>query len=193
MLQDIIESLFVNILKSMVHVLRLTDEYTAIGRCRRSPKRCEIDLLPFDRKQLLGPPHRQEQRQNHVGYDFMFIRPLRFFALRAVPHEQTPLARNCLKHIVNRVVSQFASFSSLSVSVGLGRQQWCPSSMSTRIGRFCDPWRGSFEDAKANWLDRLRSDDDAIRSVDRLEKSLQQYKGSSPANRGSRGGFHLGI
>ncbi len=37
--------------------------------------------------------------------------------------------------------------------------------------------RGSFENAKAKWLERLRRDDDAIRAVDRLEKSLRQYKG----------------
>ena len=35
--------------------------------------------------------------------------------------------------------------------------------------------KGSFEDAKAKWLERIRSDDDAIRAVDRLERLLRQY------------------
>lgn len=38
--------------------------------------------------------------------------------------------------------------------------------------------KGSFADAKAKWLERIRADDDAIRAVDRLEKSLRQYKGA---------------
>lgn len=37
--------------------------------------------------------------------------------------------------------------------------------------------RGSFEDAKAAWLERLRDDDEAVRAVDALEKSVRQYKG----------------
>ena len=37
--------------------------------------------------------------------------------------------------------------------------------------------KGSFEDAKARWLERLRNDDEAIRAVDGLEKSLRQYRG----------------
>ncbi|GAB4154402.1 MAG: hypothetical protein Kow00107_04520 [Planctomycetota bacterium] len=37
--------------------------------------------------------------------------------------------------------------------------------------------KSSFMDAKAKWLERIRSDDDAIRAVDRLEKSLRKYRG----------------
>lgn len=37
--------------------------------------------------------------------------------------------------------------------------------------------KGSFEDAKAKWLERIRGDDDAIRAVDRLERLLRQNKG----------------
>ena len=37
--------------------------------------------------------------------------------------------------------------------------------------------RGSFDDAKASWLERLRIDDEAICAVDALEKSIRQHKG----------------
>lgn len=36
---------------------------------------------------------------------------------------------------------------------------------------------GSFEDAKARWLERLRTDDAAVQAVDSLERSLRQYRG----------------
>jgi len=38
--------------------------------------------------------------------------------------------------------------------------------------------RASFDDAKAAWLERLGEDDEAVRAVDALEKSLRQYKGT---------------
>jgi hypothetical protein len=37
--------------------------------------------------------------------------------------------------------------------------------------------RGSFEDAKSQWLTRLRADDEAVRAVDALEKSIRRHKG----------------
>jgi very-short-patch-repair endonuclease len=37
--------------------------------------------------------------------------------------------------------------------------------------------QGSFDDAKARWLERLKKDDAAVRAVDGLEKSIRQYKG----------------
>ena len=40
--------------------------------------------------------------------------------------------------------------------------------------------RIAFEDAKAQWLSRLRDDDDAVRAVDALEKSMKLHKGEVP-------------
>jgi len=56
--------------------------------------------------------------------------------------------------------------------------EFSPDRIRAKIDRIeAELEKGSFEDAKAKWLERLRSDDDAIRAVDRLEKSLRQYKG----------------
>lgn len=40
--------------------------------------------------------------------------------------------------------------------------------------------RSAFEEAKAKWLARLNDDDDAVRAVDALEKSIRQHKGEVP-------------
>lgn len=56
--------------------------------------------------------------------------------------------------------------------------EFSPDRIRAKIERIeAELEKGSFEDAKAKWLERIRSDDDAIRAVDRLEKSLRQYKG----------------
>jgi len=56
--------------------------------------------------------------------------------------------------------------------------EFSPDRIRARIERIeAEQEKGSFEDAKARWLQRLRSDDEAIRAVDALEKSLRQHKG----------------
>lgn len=56
--------------------------------------------------------------------------------------------------------------------------EFSPDRIRAKIGRIeAELEKGSFEDAKAKWLERIRSDDDAICAVDRLEKSLRQYNG----------------
>lgn len=56
--------------------------------------------------------------------------------------------------------------------------EFSPDRIRAKIERIeAELEKGSFEDAKAKWLERIRGDDDAIRAVDRLEKSLRQYKG----------------
>ena len=56
--------------------------------------------------------------------------------------------------------------------------EFSPDRIRSRIERIeAELERGSFEEAKSRWLDRLRSDDDAIRAVDALEKSIRLHKG----------------
>jgi len=56
--------------------------------------------------------------------------------------------------------------------------EFSPDRIRAKIERIeAELEKGSFEDAKAKWLERIRGDDDAIRAVDRLEKSLRQHRG----------------
>jgi len=56
--------------------------------------------------------------------------------------------------------------------------EFSPDRIRAKIGRIeVELEKGSFEDAKAKWLERIRGDDDAIRAVDRLERALRRHRG----------------
>ena len=62
-------------------------------------------------------------------------------------------------------------------------RKFCPEIIKAKIeGIDAELERGSFDDAKARWLDRLATDTVAVQAVDSLEKALNTQRGELQAN-----------
>ena len=83
-----------------------------------------------------------------------------FSQIHARPHEDWPLTE------LNEIFGQFS-----------------PNRIKKRIEVLDSKLeKNSFEHAKSKWLERLRNDDDAIRAVDQLEKSIRRHWGEVVEN-----------
>ena len=60
-------------------------------------------------------------------------------------------------------------------------QEFTPDRLEARIGKIeAELESGSFEEAKSNWLQRLRDHADVVRAVDHVEKAMRRHRGALP-------------
>jgi very-short-patch-repair endonuclease len=86
-----------------------------------------------------------------------------------------------IRQLVAQSVSANATWPTAKITEGF--RKFSPEIIKAKIDSIdAELERGSFDEAKARWLERLEKDTEAVQAVDELERALRQQRGELRAN-----------